>query len=56
MEQSKVEPRDPDLSAPEAPEAEPLVEIAPDEAVVRALAQSAHPIEWVEAHKSNQAS
>lgn len=56
MEQSKVEPRDPDLRAPEAPEAEPLVEIAPDEAVVRALAQSAHPIEWVEAHKSNQAS
>src|SRR5581483_5986013 len=28
---------------------EPLVELAPDESVVRALVQSAHPIEWIEA-------
>jgi hypothetical protein len=34
---------------------EPLVEFAPDEAVVRALAQSAHPIEWTEAHKAVEA-
>jgi hypothetical protein len=31
--------------------AKPLVELAPDEAVVRALTQSAHPVEWVQAHK-----
>lgn len=31
---------------------EPLVEIAPDEAVVRALAQSAHPVEFVESNAS----
>ena len=43
--------------APDHPEPEPLVELAPDEAVIRALAQSAHPIEWAEAHKkSDQAS
>jgi hypothetical protein len=30
--------------------AEPLVELAPDETVVRALSQSAHPVEWVEAN------
>ena len=31
---------------------EPLVELAPDEAVVRALAQSAHPVEFVESAES----
>ena len=33
---------------------EPLVELAPDEAVLRALSQSAHPVEWVEANKSDE--
>jgi hypothetical protein len=37
-------------------EPEPLVELAPDEAVVRALSQSAHPVEWAEAQKSDQSS
>ena len=32
-------------------ERKPLVEPAPDEAVVRALAQSAHPVEFVEANE-----
>jgi len=35
----------------DATEDKPLVEVAPDEAVVRALAQSAHPVEWKRAHK-----
>jgi hypothetical protein len=30
---------------------EPLVELAPDEAVVRALAQSANPTEFVESNR-----
>jgi len=33
---------------------EPLVELAPDESVVRALAQSAHPVEWVESNPSEE--
>jgi hypothetical protein len=33
---------------------EPLVEPAPDEAVLRALAQSAYPVEFVEANKSEE--
>jgi hypothetical protein len=33
---------------------EPLVELAPDEAVLRALSQSAHPVEWVESNKSDE--
>ena len=33
-------------------ETEPLVELAEDEAVVRALLQSAHPVEFVESSKS----
>ncbi len=45
-----------DRGTPDRAEPEPLVELAPDESVVRALAQSAHPIEWAEAHKSDQAS
>jgi hypothetical protein len=36
------------------PKTEPLVELAPDEAVLRALAQSAHPDEWIEANKSDE--
>ena len=33
---------------------EPLVELAPDEAVLRALAQSAHPVEFVESNKQEE--
>ena len=33
---------------------EPLVEPAPEEAVVRALAQSANPTEFVESNKSKE--
>jgi hypothetical protein len=33
---------------------EPLVELAPDEAVLRALAQSAHPVEWIEANPRDE--
>lgn len=33
---------------------EPLVELAPDEAVLRALAQSAHPVEWTEANPRDE--
>ena len=33
---------------------EPLVELAPDEAVVRALAQSANPTEFVESSRSKE--
>ena len=33
---------------------EPLVELAPDEAVVRALAQSANPTEFVESNKPQE--
>jgi hypothetical protein len=47
---------EPDRNTPELPEQEPLVELAPDEAVLRALSQSAHPVEWAEAHKSDQPS
>ena len=32
----------------------PLVEEAPDEAVVRALAQSAHPVEFVESNQRDE--
>lgn len=32
---------------------EPLVELAPDEAVVRALFQSAYPVEWVESNSAD---
>ncbi len=35
-------------------ETERLVEPAPDEAVVRALAQSAHPVEFVESNPTNE--
>ncbi len=35
---------------------EPLVEIAPEEAVVRALAQSAHPVEFIESNQSDEES
>jgi hypothetical protein len=35
-------------------EHEPLVELAPDEAVLRALAQSAHPVEWTEANPRDE--
>jgi hypothetical protein len=31
----------------------PLVELAPDEAVLPALSQSAHPVEFVEANKTD---
>jgi hypothetical protein len=34
-------------------ETEPLVELAPDEAVLRALSQSAHPVEWTEANPTD---
>ncbi len=34
-----------------ADEQTPLVEPAPDEAVVRALAQSAHPVEFIESNE-----
>lgn len=30
--------------------AEPLVELMPEEAVLPALAQSAHPVEWIESN------
>jgi len=33
---------------------EPLVELAPDEAVLHALSQSAHPVEWTESNKDEQ--
>ena len=33
---------------------ESLVELAPDEAVLRALAQSAHPVEWLESNAPDQ--
>jgi hypothetical protein len=33
---------------------EPLVELAPDEAVVRALAQSANPTEFVESNRPKE--
>jgi hypothetical protein len=33
---------------------EPLVELAPDEAVVRALAQSANPTEFVESNRPQE--
>ena len=33
---------------------EPLVELAPDEAVLRALSQSAHPVEWTEANPADE--
>ena len=32
---------------------EPLVELAPDEAVLRAQSHIAHPVEWVEANKAD---
>ncbi len=35
---------------------EPLVEVAPDEAVVRALLQSAHPVEFIEANQPDEES
>lgn len=35
--------------------AETLVEIAPDESIVRALAQSAHPIEFIASNGSQDA-
>ena len=35
---------------PDSPE--PLVEPAPDEAVLRALAQSSYPVEFIESNKS----
>jgi hypothetical protein len=31
---------------------EPLVELAPDEAVLRALSQSAYPVEFIESNDS----
>ena len=36
------------------PTNEPMVELAPDEAVVRALAQSAHPVEWIESNAPDE--
>ncbi len=53
MEKIRATPGRSSSGAPDRPEPEPLVELAPDEAVVRALAQSAHPIEWAEAHKKS---
>lgn len=35
---------------------EPLVEVAPDESVVRALAQSAHPVEFIESNQPDEES
>jgi hypothetical protein len=37
------------------PTDEPLVELVPEEAVLPALAQSAHPIEWTEANEPQDA-
>jgi hypothetical protein len=35
---------------------EPLVEPAPEEAVIPALIQSAHPVEWTESNEPDDAS
>jgi hypothetical protein len=36
-------------------ENEPLVELAPDEAVLHALSQSAYPVEFIESRRSQEA-
>jgi hypothetical protein len=54
MENTRDRERATDRDARNRPESELLVELAPEEAVVRALSQSAHPIEWAEAHKSDK--
>ena len=56
MEEIRQGKRAADQDTPDRSELEPLVELAADEAVVRALAQSAHPVEWAEAHKPDTAS
>ena len=53
MEEMSTRGRGAQESPSDQSQPEPLVELAPDEAVVRALAQSAHPVEWAEAHKSD---